>query len=82
MKIAEVRNESVKEYQKSQNIRLLDVFAIGPMMIYAGTFKQLPMWLRIGLIATGAATVVYNGKNYLINKKNDNNARNTTEKGV
>lgn len=71
MEVAETRTETVQEYQKSQNIRLLDVFVIGPMIIYAGTFKQLPFWLRGGLVVIGVCTIAYNGKNYLVNKKNE-----------
>ncbi|PWG74043.1 hypothetical protein DF186_19935, partial [Enterococcus hirae] len=66
---SEEKQETVTEYQKSQYVRLIDVFFIAPVMIYAGTFKTLPMWLRISLIGIGAATLYYNGKNYLINQR-------------
>ena len=72
MTIAEQRYEMVEEYQKSQNIRLLDVFVIAPVLIYAGTQKSLPMWLRYSLIGIGVATAYYNGKNYMVNKKRNN----------
>lgn len=68
--INERSEETVTEVSKSQNIRLIDVFFIGPVMIYAGTFKTLPTWVRISLIGLGACTVVYNAKNYLENKNN------------
>lgn len=71
MEIAETRTETISEYQKSQNIRLIDVFVIAPICVYAGTKKELPMWLRLSLIAIGVSTFYYNGKNYLINKKNE-----------
>jgi hypothetical protein len=61
-----------EEYQKSQTIRLIDVFVIAPICIYAGTQKSLPIWLRYSLIGIGAATAYYNGKNYLVNKKKNN----------
>ena len=64
----EVEN-SIVEVQKSQNIRLVDVFVIAPICIYAGTQKSLPNWLRYSLIGIGVATAYYNGKNYLENKK-------------
>lgn len=48
-----------------QNIRLVDVFVLGPAMIWAGTFKALPPVLRIVLIVSGALTMVFNGANYV-----------------
>ena len=63
----EVEN-SIVEVQKSQNIRLVDVFVIAPICVYAGTQKSLPTWLRYSLIGIGVATAYYNGKNYLENK--------------
>ena len=61
----------MKEYQKSQQVRLLDVFVIAPIIIYTGVKyrDKLPEWLSISLVAIGAATFVYNGRNYLLNKK-------------
>lgn len=53
-------SEKMKQY-----IRLADVFFVAPVMIYAGTNAMLPFWLRASLIATGAATLVYNGVNYI-----------------
>jgi hypothetical protein len=73
--IAETREETVSEYQKSQNIRVLDVLVIGPVMIYAGAkSKDLPTWARSALILFGACTIYYNAKNYIINHKNNKDA--------
>jgi len=70
--IAEKRVETIEEYQKSQNIRLVDVFFIAPVCVYAGVkAKELPNWIRVSLVAIGLATFYYNGKNYLVNKKNE-----------
>jgi len=50
-------------------VRVADVVFIGPFMIYAGARKSnLPPWARIGLIVLGGSTIIYNGRNYLINK--------------
>jgi len=50
---------------KSQGVRLIDVFVLGPFMIAAGFRKStLPMWMRVGLMGTGVATVGYNLANY------------------
>jgi hypothetical protein len=70
--IAEKRVETIEEYQKSQNIRLIDVFFIAPVCVYAGIkAKELPNWIRISLVGIGLATFYYNGKNYLVNKKKE-----------
>lgn len=51
---------------KSQNMRLVDVFFLGPLMIYAGSLtKELGGLARWLLIFFGASTITYNGKNWL-----------------
>ena len=71
--IAEEGESTIKEYSKSQNIRLIDVFVIAPICVYSGIkAKELPMWIRASLVVIGVATFYYNGKNYLINKENEN----------
>ena len=52
-----------------QTIRLIDVFVIAPFLMYAGSRKELPQNIRLGLWAIGIATLIYNGNNYLKNKK-------------
>lgn len=50
---------------KAQAIRLIDVFALGPFMIWAGT--QLPKKHNVAgnvMIAAGVATILYNWKNF------------------
>ena len=68
MEITEQTQSTQTEISKSQTIRLIDVFFIAPVCIYAGTHKELPEWLRISLIGIGVATMYYNGKNYLSNQ--------------
>jgi len=68
--VDEETQETVSEVSKSQTVRLVDVFVLAPIMIYAGTLKSLPMWVRLSLIGMGVATAVYNGKNFLHNKSN------------
>lgn len=75
MDIAETRKEVVNEYQKSQNIRLLDVFVIAPVLVYIGIKQDMPKWMKISLISIGVATFYYNGKNYLINRENDKKSK-------
>lgn len=51
---------------KTQTIRLVDVFVLGPGMIaYAAKWKDPPQWARIALALTGVATIIYNGRNYM-----------------
>ena len=55
--------------EKYQQIRLVDVFVLGPAMIYAST-KQMPEYIKVILFVSGIATIVFNGKNYLDIEKN------------
>ena len=51
---------------KAQWIRLLDVFAIGPVMTWAGVKLQKDYKaLGIFLAASGVATILFNGRNWL-----------------
>jgi hypothetical protein len=47
---------------------LLDVFLIGPFLIYVGMNKQLSLPTRVALVTLGVSTILYNGNNYLKNK--------------
>jgi hypothetical protein len=51
---------------KAQTIRLADVFVIGPLMFWGGRklVSEHP-WAGGLLMAFGAATVAYNGANYM-----------------
>ena len=71
MEIKEQIQASSKEVQKSQTIRLIDVYVIAPILIYGGIQyrKVLPKWLSISLIVIGGCTLYYNAKNYLETKK-------------
>ena len=52
-----------------QKVRLLDVFVVAPIMVYAGASKSnLPIWVKTALISIGVATFIYNGNNYLKNR--------------
>lgn len=63
------KEETINEFQKSQTIRLVDVFIIGPLLVFVGIkyFRTLPVVLSVSLIVIGVATVLYNGNNYLKN---------------
>jgi|TARA_R110000822_G_scaffold64456_2_gene158246 hypothetical protein len=67
--VTEEDKTNITEISKSQNIRLLDVFFIGPYMIYISKkAKGLSKLESFTLLALGVATIFYNGKNYLKNK--------------
>lgn len=53
-----------------QDVRLMDVFLIAPFLIFVGVnYKTLPPAIRATLVSLGAVTLLYNGFNYLKNKK-------------
>ena len=61
------RADPVTEIEKTQAIRLADVFFIGPVMIYAGDKLERRGDRILGAVLAllGAATVIYNAKNYV-----------------
>jgi len=50
---------------KSQHIRLLDVYLIGPLMIAGGARSRLGNPWATLLVVSGVLTMLYNGANYL-----------------
>jgi len=56
--------------KRYQAIRLVDVFVLAPSILYASTFKQIPGYIRLILLVSGVATLVFNGANYLDIQKN------------
>ena len=51
---------------KTQEIRLIDVFLLGPFLIWAGLQKKrLSKTSQLLLIGGGVATIIYNAKNFL-----------------
>lgn len=55
----------LRDEELAQYIRILDVFAIGPLMIYAGLKgDSLPKWAKVALIFFGVTTIGYNASNY------------------
>jgi hypothetical protein len=54
-----------RKLAKAQDVRLADVFLIGPLMVYGGLKGEgMHPLARLGLLVFGAATVVYNGVNW------------------
>lgn len=57
---------------KAQAVRLVDVWLLGPLMVYVAATADEPddglqELARQTLTAAGAATITYNGRNYLRN---------------
>lgn len=50
--------------EKAQGVRLFDVFALGPLMIYAASRLNSPNMAAI-LALSGVGTIIFNGVNYL-----------------
>jgi len=50
-----------------QSARLIDVFLLGPFMIYvAKTANEMPDWARGVLAVSGALTIGFNLRNYAL----------------
>lgn len=65
---------------KPQNIRLADVFLLGPFSIWFGMkADEMPAWARVAMVAYGVATIGYNGKNYLENAAKEGRGSITVE---
>jgi hypothetical protein len=62
------KNNTIDNIITKQNVRLLDVFVLAPFLWYAGT-KQTDNTLKYGLYLVATLTFLYNGINYLENKK-------------
>ncbi len=51
---------------KTQQVRLIDVFLLGPFMVwFAVVSKDVPEWAKITLAVAGVLTSLYNGHHFL-----------------
>ena len=66
--IKEKAESTVLEVQKSQAIRLADVFLIAPYLLYVSSKRELSELDRNLLFGLGVATLFYNAINYIQNK--------------
>ena len=48
---------------KTQNVRLVDVFLLGPFMVWSG-YQLNNDLAKIAMIGSGVATIIYNWNNY------------------
>jgi len=59
-------------HTKGQDLRIIDVVALGPFMVwYGATSREMPEWARLLLVVSGVATIAYNGANYLARREYD-----------
>ena len=69
MELFEERENKIKEYQKSQAVRLYDIILLAPFLLYIAFKKgKLNKWDKIGVGFIGITTILYNGRNYWNNK--------------
>ncbi len=58
---------------KSQDVRLIDVFVLGPFMIWAGLYiARKKGFAGAAMALAGAATMAYNWDNYQLQKVIEN----------
>ena len=58
------------EYSKSQGLRVWDFLFLGPFLILAGAKKgKLLPWQKQTLIVSGVLIILFNGRNFFVNKK-------------
>lgn len=56
--------------EKTQEIRLVDIFLLSPFMVWFGiTATNVPQWTKFVMVISGILTAWYNGRNYLRKRK-------------
>ena len=58
----------IREFKKSQEVRLWDVFFIGPFLLYLGWKGKLSDLDKMILTTLGGLTILYNWMNYQRNQ--------------
>jgi hypothetical protein len=54
------------EIGKTQEVRLIDVFLLGPFMVwFAAAAQGVPQWAKIALAVSGVLTTLYNGHHFI-----------------
>jgi len=66
--IGDVEVVTTSEYKQNQRARILSTVVISGSLIYAGTRKELPTWLRYSLIGLGSLNAILNIRAYNLNK--------------
>lgn len=66
---ADIMLQSIEQFSKSQIVRFFDISVIGPILLYYAFKGKLNPIERSVLALIGVGTVVYNGRNFLKNRK-------------
>ena len=53
---------------KTEDIRLLDIFILGPFMVWLALQKTQPEWARPWALLSGIGTIIYNFETYRAGK--------------
>lgn len=69
--ITEIQSVTTTQLRSSQNARLISMLLFTPVIIYAGTRKELPKWLRYSLFTIAGLSFISNYSNYSMNKNLD-----------
>jgi hypothetical protein len=65
MSVFDSAMNEVDSLAATQKVRLFDVYALGPVLLYAATRKApLGRWTKRTLFVAGVMTIVYNWKRY------------------
>ncbi len=65
MSVFESTLSKVDTLAAAQRVRLFDIYALGPVLLYASTRKApLGRWTKRTLFIAGIMTIVYNWKKY------------------
>lgn len=67
--LSESEVTTTTQVKASQGVRLVNMFVYTPLLIYAGTRKELPLWLRASLFTISGLNFITNWKNFSTNKK-------------
>lgn len=67
--VSEIEVVTTSQAKASQTIRLVSMLAFTPVLVYAGTRKELPTWLRYSLFAVAGINFLSNLKNFSTNSK-------------
>ena len=67
--VGDVEIVTTSEYKQNQRSRILSTVLISGSLIYVGTRKELPTWLRYSLIGLGSLNAILNIRAFNINKK-------------
>jgi len=63
-RVLAMQGYGLQDLKTTQQIRLVDVFFISPVLLFAST-KVEDRMLKLALYGLGWATLIYNGYNYL-----------------